>query len=214
MYIITIDGPSGVGKSTIAKKLAKILVMNYIDTGAMYRVIAYKMLQSGVKVDNHKAIKKILEETDMFLKANSLYADGVKVGKEIRTEEVSELASQISALPFVREKLVKMQQKMGSEVNCVVDGRDTGTVVFPNADKKFYLTASLNERAKRRFIQLSKTEKVNIQELREKMAKRDEYDMTREYSPLRKADDAIEIDSTKKPLKETILEFLGHIRGK
>lgn len=152
-YIIAIDGPSGVGKSTIAKKLSKILKINYIDTGAMYRAIAFKLISNNIPLDNHNKIKEILENTDFTYKANCLYMDGVKLGKEIRTDEISKGASLVSSYDYVRNHLVSLQRKIGLEGSCVLDGRDVGTVIFPKADFKFYLTASSKERAKRRFLQ-------------------------------------------------------------
>lgn len=213
VYIIAIDGPSGVGKSTIAKKLSKILGINYIDTGAMYRAIAYKVISNGISFDNHDEIKKILESTRMEFKANNLYVDDKRVGKEIRTDEVSKVASLISSYQYVREALVNLQREIGKYDSCILDGRDVGTVVFPKADIKFYLTASTKERAKRRYLQTGKKNGFTLEEVTKSLEKRDYDDMNREHSPLRKAKDAIEIDSTKKSLKETVLEFLSHIRG-
>ena len=207
-YIIAIDGPSGVGKSTIAKKLSKILKINYIDTGAMYRAIAYKVISNNISLDDHDKIKKILEDTDFTYKSNYLYVDGVKLGKEIRTDEISKGASLVSSYD-----LVSLQRKIGMEGSCVLDGRDVGTVIFPNADFKFYLTASSKERAKRRFLQSERKKGLNLEQVRESIEKRDFDDMNRSASPLKKAKDAIEIDSTNKTLKETILEFLSYIRG-
>ncbi len=207
-YIIAIDGPSGVGKSTIAKKLSKILKINYIDTGAMYRAIAYKVISNNISLDDHDKIKKILEDTDFTYKSNYLYVDGVKLGKEIRTDEIS-----VSSYDYVRNHLVSLQRKIGMEGSCVLDGRDVGTVIFPNADFKFYLTASSKERAKRRFLQSERKKGLNLEQVRESIEKRDFDDMNRSASPLKKAKDAIEIDSTNKTLKETILEFLSYIRG-
>ena len=197
-YIIAIDGPSGVGKSTIAKKLSKILKINYIDTGAMYRAIAYKVISNNISLDDHDKIKKILEDTDFTYKSNYLYVDGVKL---------------VSSYDYVRNHLVSLQRKIGMEGSCVLDGRDVGTVIFPNADFKFYLTASSKERAKRRFLQSERKKGLNLEQVRESIEKRDFDDMNRSASPLKKAKDAIEIDSTNKTLKETILEFLSYIRG-
>ena len=186
-YIIAIDGPSGVGKSTIAKKLSKILKINYIDTGAMYRAIAFKLISNNIPLDNHEKIKE--------------------------TDEISKGASLISSYDYVRNHLVSIQRKIGMESSCVLDGRDVGTVIFPKADFKFYLTASSKERAKRRFLQSERKKGLNLEQVRESIEKRDYDDMNREASPLKKAKDAIEIDSTDKTLKETILEFLSYIRG-
>ena len=207
-YIIAIDGPSGVGKSTIAKKLSKILKINYI-----YRAIAYKVISNNISLDDHDKIKKILEDTDFTYKSNYLYVDGVKLGKEIRTDEISKGASLVSSYDYVRNHLVSLQRKIGMEGSCVLDGRDVGTVIFPNADFKFYLTASSKERAKRRFLQSERKKGLNLEQVRESIEKRDFDDMNRSASPLKKAKDAIEIDSTNKTLKETILEFLSYIRG-
>lgn len=213
VYIIAIDGPSGVGKSTIAKKLSKILGINYIDTGAMYRAIAYKVINNKIPLDNHEKIKELIKNTKMDFKSNILYIDGKKLSKEVRTEEVSKAASLISSYPYVREALVEFQREIGRYDSCVLDGRDIGTVVFPKADIKFYLTASIKERAKRRYLQSGKKNGLTLCEVTKNIEKRDFDDINRECSPLKKAKDAIEIDSTNKSLKETILEFLKHIRG-
>lgn len=213
VYIIAIDGPSGVGKSTIAKKLSKILSINYVDTGAMYRAVAYKIILNNISFDNHEKIKKLVKEIKMEFKLNVLYVDGKRISKEIRTEEVSKAASLISSYKYVRESLVQMQREMGKYDSLILDGRDIGTVVFPKADIKFYLTASTKERAKRRYIQSGKKLGLSLAEVTKNLEKRDFDDMNREYSPLKKAKDAIEIDSTGKTLKETILEFLSYIRG-
>lgn len=213
VYIIAIDGPSGVGKSTIAKKLSKILSINYIDTGAMYRAIAYKLIVNKISFDDHEKIKEILNKTKLDFKANHLYVDEKKVSKEIRTDEVSKVASLISSYPYVREKLVEIQREIGKYDSCILDGRDVGTVIFPKADIKFYLTASVKTRAKRRYLQSGKKNGLTLSEVTKSIEKRDFDDMNRKCSPLKKAKDAIEIDSTDKSLKETVLKFLSYIRG-
>lgn len=211
-YIIAIDGPSGVGKGTIAKKLSKILNINYIDTGAMYRAVAYTLITNNISLDNHKEIKKILPKINMEFKNNVLYLEGKKVGKEIRTEEISKSASLVSSYDYVREYMVSLQRKLAEFDSCVLDGRDVGTVIFPKADYKFYLNASLKERARRRYLQSGKKNGFSLKEVMESIEKRDYEDMHREHSPLKKADDAIEIDSTEKSLKDTIIEVLSYIR--
>ena len=211
-YIIAIDGPSGVGKGTIAKKLSKILNINYIDTGAMYRAVAYTLITNNISLDDHKEIKKILPKINMEFKNNVLYLEGKKVGKEIRTEEISKSASLVSSYDYVREYMVSLQRKLAEFDSCVLDGRDVGTVIFPKADYKFYLNASLKERARRRYLQSGKKNGFSLKEVMESIEKRDYEDMHREHSPLKKADDAIEIDSTEKSLKDTIIEDLSYIR--
>ncbi|MCI5996856.1 MAG: (d)CMP kinase [Peptoniphilaceae bacterium] len=211
-YIIAIDGPSGVGKGTIAKKLSKILNINYIDTGAMYRAVAYTLITNNISLDDHKEIKKILPKINMEFKNNVLYLEGKKVGKEIRTEEISKSASLVSSYDYVREYMVSLQRKLAEFDSCVLDGRDVGTVIFPKADYKFYLNASLKERARRRYLQSGKKNGFSLKEVMESIEKRDYEDMHREHSPLKKADDAIEIDSTEKSLKDTIIEVLSYIR--
>lgn len=211
-YIIAIDGPSGVGKGTIAKKLSKILNINYIDTGAMYRAVAYTLITNNISLDDHKEIKKILPKINMEFKNNVLYLEGKKIGKEIRTEEISKSASLVSSYDYVREYMVSLQRKLAEFDSCVLDGRDVGTVIFPKADYKFYLNASLKERARRRYLQSGKKNGFSLKEVMESIEKRDYEDMHREHSPLKKADDAIEIDSTEKSLKDTIIEVLSYIR--
>ena len=151
IYRVAIDGPSGAGKSTIAKAVAKELNIDYIDTGAMYRAVGYKMSQEGVAAEDEEAIKKMLEDTDIDFVNGDILLDGVVVNDEIRTPEISMMASACSAVPAVREKLVEIQRAMGRRKSVVMDGRDIGTNVLKDAEYKIYLTASAEERADRRF---------------------------------------------------------------
>ena len=151
---IAVDGPSGAGKSTIAKAIAKKLCIDYIDTGAMYRAVGYKMLQKGIAMDDIPAITEMLKETEIDFSSGNIYLDGENINDRIRTEEISKQASDCSALGIVRAKLTEQQQKMGEKKSVIMDGRDIGTVVFPDAEYKFYITATAEERANRRFKEL------------------------------------------------------------
>lgn len=197
IFQIAIDGPSGAGKSTVAKALAKKLGIEYIDTGAMYRAFGLKLLEKKVDMNNDEAVKKVLDETDIDFKNGEIILDGQVVSHLIRTPEVSMAASKCSAFPFVREKLVKAQQQMGERRSVVMDGGDICAVVFPKAKYKYFVTASDEERAKRRYKELiEKGEKTTYEEVLQAIRDRDYNDMTRAASPLEKAKDAEEIDTT------------------
>ena len=203
MIRIAVDGPSGAGKSTIAKAVAQRLGIDYIDTGAMYRAIGYKMLKKGINVDDLEGIQRLLDTTD-FSKGD-IILDGQVINDLIRTPEISKQASSCSAVGIVREKLVDLQQKMGGAKSVVMDGRDIGTVVFPDAEYKFFITASPEERAKRRYNELiEKGQKVNYDQVLADITDRDHNDSTREITPLRKAEDAIEVDTTNMTIEEVI----------
>nr|WP_282751388.1 (d)CMP kinase [Emergencia timonensis] len=162
MIRIAVDGPSGAGKSTIAKAVAQRLGIDYIDTGAMYRAIGYKMLKKGINVDDLEGIQRLLDTTEIDFSKGDIILDGQVINDLIRTPEISKQASSCSAVGIVREKLVDLQQKMGGAKSVVMDGRDIGTVVFPDAEYKFFITASPEERAKRRYNELiEKGQKVN-----------------------------------------------------
>lgn len=211
--IIAIDGPSGAGKSTVAKLLSKELNFEYIDTGAMYRAFAYKFYKNNFEL-REENIKKVLVETEIDYVDSNVYLDGENVEAYIRNEQISKLASDISKIQAVREKLVEQQRKIASTKNVVLDGRDITTVVFPNAEFKFYITASAEARAERRYKELiNKGENVGYNEILEDINKRDHNDMTREHSPLRIADDAIVIDTSKLSIVEVIEELINIIRG-
>ena len=151
---IAVDGPSGAGKSTIAKAVAQRLSIDYIDTGAMYRAVGYKLLQEGVSLEDLEKVAEVLARTDIDFSCGNIYLDGENINDKIRTEEISRQASACSALGIVREKLTEQQQEMGARKSVIMDGRDIGTVVFPDAEYKFYITASAEERAKRRYKEL------------------------------------------------------------
>ena len=215
--IIAIDGHSSCGKSTIAKSLAKRLGFTYVDTGAMYRAVTLfcqqnNLIQNGV-VDEDNLAKRIGEVSISFALNNSTqlqdtYLNGINVEKQIRSMEVAHDVSTVSKIAFVRKAMVEKQQEYGKNANVVMDGRDIGTVVFPNADYKFFVTASPEIRAQRRYDELMEKEgKANFDEILENLKQRDLIDSTRKESPLRQADDAILVD-TSNMTREGQLEWI------
>lgn len=207
---IAIDGPGGAGKSTVAKEVARKLGIDYIDTGAMYRAIAYKFISCGLKpgIENDgftESLNKILVSTDVDYSRGITRLDGIDVSDKIRTAEISSAASSFSAIPSVRKKLVSLQQKMAQEKSLVMDGRDIGSNVIKDAELKIFLTASPEERARRRYEELcQKGEKVEYEAVLREMKTRDQNDMSRELNPLVKADDAWEIDSSELTASEVV----------
>ena len=216
---IAIDGPAGAGKSTIAKSVAKEFGFIYVDTGALYRAIAYYVLAQGRDVNNAEAVEKLLQNIVPELKyidgVQHVFVNGEDVSDKIRTPEVSKGASEVSVIPRVRDFLFSLQQKIAAENNVVMDGRDIGTVVLPNADVKIYLTASAEERAKRRHKELTeKGEHVSFEEVLEDVNKRDYADMHREIAPLRQAEDAVLCDTTNVDLQGAIDMLVNIINEK
>lgn len=213
-YNIALDGPSGSGKSTIAQLLANILEINYLDTGAMYRAITLKILNSDIDLEDKEKIKAILDNTNLTYKDNTLYIDEVAVDDEIRSDRVTKNVSLISSYDFVREKLVNMQRSIAAENSCVLDGRDIGTVVLKDADYKVFLTASPEVRAKRRYEQVKDKENLTYEYILKDIKRRDKFDTEREISPLKKAVDAIEIDSSNMNIDDVVENILNIIRSK
>ena len=221
-YIISIDGHSGCGKSTLAKKLALELRYTYVDTGAMYRAVALFALQNGLidekgklKADAINEVEKLVidftepnEQGESYIQLN-----GLVVEKEIRSIEVSDRVSEVSKHEFIRRKLVLIQQKFGKEQNLVMDGRDIGTVVFPNADIKFWIKASAQKRAERRWEEYkSKGEYVEFQKVLDNIISRDKQDSSREVSPLKKPKGAIEIDTSNINIEQTCDLALSYVK--
>ncbi len=215
--VITIDGPAGAGKSTVARQLARHLGFAYLDTGAMYRALTLKAIRRKVNLEDEKSLAGLARETQLDLtvgldKAPEVLLDGVDVSTEIRTLEVTNNAFYIARAPSVREILVKRQQEIGAKANCVLEGRDTGTVVFPHAAYKFYLDADFKERARRRIDELKlKGKAVDESALSRDLNDRDERDFSRRVGPLKKADDAIVIDSTHLSIEQVVEKILGYL---
>lgn len=200
-FIIAIDGPSGAGKSTLAKRLAKELGFTYLDTGAMYRAFALKVLREGVDLGREEPLRKALRETKIELSEHdgrlNVLLDGEDITNGIRAPEVSQMASKVSALRAVRERLLELQRSLGSEGGVVAEGRDIGTVVFPQAEVKIFLEASAQERARRRYDELRNAgRQVSFDETLREMEERDRRDSERDLAPLCKAEDALAIDSS------------------
>ena len=218
MNSIAIDGPAGAGKSSIAKALSKRLGYIYIDTGAMYRAVALFFLENDVKEGTDSRIESLLEKLEISIKyedgAQKVILNGEDVTGKLRLEEIGKLASKFSAIGSVREKLVALQRKLAQKENVVMDGRDIGTVVLPNADLKIYLSASSKVRAERRYLELLEKghTDLDINEIEDEIIKRDEADMNREISPLKQADDAYYLDSSDMTLEEVVSKILSMVK--
>ncbi len=215
--IIAIDGPSGAGKSTISKLLAEKLGFMYIDTGAMYRTAALLALEAGIPLTDGRRVAELCGDLEFSFRVEGdrvrVVCNGRDVTAAIRTHEMGMHASDVSKNPEVREALVELQRALGRRHDAILEGRDIGTVVFPDADVKFFLDASLDERARRRHKELAeKGEAVTFEEVRETMRKRDMNDSRRAIAPLRPAEDAIHIDTTGKDIPAVIDELVQHIR--
>ena len=217
--IVAIDGPAGAGKSTVAKRLAKELGYTYMDTGAMYRAFAWRVMMEGIDLRNEKELRRVLQDTSIELVEQggrlSVLLNGVDVTDRIRTPELSQLASRVSTSKAVRERMVELQRDMGSRGGVVVEGMDIGTVVFPNAEVKVFLDASSEERARRRFEELkSQGRQVTMEETLRETEERDRRDIGREAAPLRKAEDAVVIDSTRASVDGVVERIMQEIKRK
>ncbi len=216
MINIALDGPSGSGKSTVAKLLSKKLNILYLDTGAMYRACGLKAHYLGVDCKNKEEVDKIANDINVTVKyvdgAQRTYLDGEDVSEKIRENIISLKASDISAHMSIRKKLVELQRQIASETDCVLDGRDIGTNVLPNAKYKFYVTASLEGRTSRRYKELTqKGQAVDYDKLKEEIATRDYNDSHREFAPLKQADDAVLIDTSAMTIDEVLSTILSYM---
>lgn len=212
-YNVAIDGPAGAGKSTIAKAVAKKLGLIYVDTGAMYRAMALFMLREDVNPQDAESISEKCKEADITIIYENgeqvVLLNGENVNAYLRTEEVGNMASVTSVQPAVRVKLVELQQALAKKSDCIMDGRDIGTCVLPNAQAKIYLTASSKVRAKRRFDELTaKGESCDIEKIQRDIEERDYRDMNREHSPLKQAEDAVLVDSSDMSIEEVVATII------
>ena len=210
---IAMDGPAGSGKSTVARRIAEKLGLLYLDSGAMYRAVTLLALQEGLAADSPKLIDRVkachIEFTD---NGRTILLDTEDVSVQIRTPAVNRLVADVAKIPEIRREIVKHQQRIGAEGSIVAEGRDLTTIVFPNADFKFYLDASVTERAKRRLADLqAQNEKATLAAVEAEIRERDKKDTTREHSPLRAADDAVTVDTTDKTIEEVVDLIIAHV---
>lgn len=210
--VVAIDGPAGAGKSTIAKLLADRINYTYIDSGAMYRALTLKVIEAGIDMLDTQAIIDISQNVDIDFINRSIYLDGRNVDKEIREERINKNVSTVAAIPEVRKNIVSLQRRISLGKNVVMDGRDVGTVIFPNAFIKLFITASLEERARRRCSELALSGSASdLMDIQGQIEKRDFIDSHREDSPLVQAEDAVLIDTSGKNIEEVLHEALNYI---
>ena len=219
VHNIAIDGPAGAGKSTVAQKVAKELSFVYVDTGAMYRAMALYLLRKGVNREEPDEIGEACQNAEISIEYQNgeqiVLLDGENVNAHLRTEEVSAMAAVSSAGPRVREKLLDLQRKLARTMSVVMDGRDIGTTILPDADVKIYLTASSLTRARRRYLEYQeKGEACDLAEIQKTIEERDQRDMTREISPLCQAEDAVLVDSSELTIDETVEKILSVYHSK
>jgi cytidylate kinase len=207
--VVTIDGPAGAGKSTVARTLATRLGYRLIDTGAMYRALAWSVARAGLPADDTPALRAHLDRLDVQLVGDGVSVDGRDVTGEIRTREISELTSRLTTLAPIRAKVTPLQRRMAAGGGVVLEGRDTGTVVCPDAEVKFFLDASVDERARRRQAELrERGVDVDLPTVREEIRTRDVQDTTRALAPLRKAEDAVTVETTDRSVDEVVEAML------
>lgn len=215
-FIVAIDGPAGAGKGTITKQVGEKLGFINIDTGAMFRCVTLKILQDGVKIEKEQEIQKLLETIEIEIKeSGEVFLNGENVTQKIRENEVNSMVSPVSVIPIVREKLLYLQRKMAEGKNIIMEGRDIGTVVFPNANVKIYLDATPEERARRRVKQNQEKQiPCSYEEVLQGIIDRDKRDSTREIAPLKQAEDAIYIDSSNMSIEEVVNQIIEMIKQK
>lgn len=215
-FSIAIDGPAGAGKSTIAKKVARVLDIEYLDTGAMYRALTLKVLRNKIDPLNEKEIVELLKNSDIDFNDNHIYLDGTQVDDEIRENIISKNVSYVASIKEVRDIMVNLQQKLASRKSVIVDGRDITTVVLPNADFKFFVTASVEERSRRRYKELiEKGESdITLEKIMEDISMRDEIDSTRDVAPLKKTADSYLLDTTDKSIDECVNIIVSIVKGR
>ncbi|EGS33858.1 MULTISPECIES: (d)CMP kinase [unclassified Veillonella] len=213
---VAIDGPAGAGKSSISKVVAKKLGYLYIDTGAMYRGITWALLNAGISIDDVDAVEAALSKIQLELRVEetglSVWVNGTDVSQDIRTQYVTSHVSQVAAQKAVRTKLVEMQRHMASAGGVILDGRDIGSVVLPNAELKVYLTASVETRGHRRWLELKDSENISLEEVCRTVAERDAMDMNRKESPLVCVDDAVVVETDHLSIEETVQTLVDLIR--
>ena len=213
---VAIDGPAGAGKSSISKVVAKKLGYLYIDTGAMYRGITWALLNAGISIDDVDAVEAALSKIQLELRVEetglSVWVNGTDVSQDIRTQYVTSHVSQVAAQKAVRTKLVEMQRDMASAGGVILDGRDIGSVVLPNAELKLYLTASVETRGHRRWLELKDSENISLEEVCRTVAERDAMDMNRKESPLVCVDDAVVVETDYLSIEETVQTLIDLIR--
>ena len=203
--IVAIDGPAGSGKSTIAKLLAKKYNLTYIDTGAMYRMITLYLLENNIDISDLKEVERVLNTVNLDMQGDKFYLDNIDVSTKIREKRINDNVSKVASIKIVRSNLVDLQRKISNNKDVILDGRDVGTVIFPNAQVKIFLIASPEERARRRYNEfLEKKTEITYDEVLKSIKERDHIDSTRDESPFVKADDAIELDSTNLTIEDVI----------